>query len=110
MTTETRLPHYDDIEVDKVPGAWVLTWRLPDDNTSLRLKIRHNFSQEPDDFVAEVRYRPDELMFFNDEIEAECLVIEINSQNDDRKRMRETWLVRRSKASTGLVEEDCGVN
>jgi len=49
-------------------------------------------------------------MFFNDEIEAECLVIEINSQNDDRKRMRETWLVRRSKASTGLVEEDCGVN
>src|SRR5438552_18155141 len=60
MTTETRLPHYDDIEVDKVPGAWVLTWRLPDDNTSLRLKIRHNFSQEPDDFVAEVRYRPDE--------------------------------------------------
>jgi len=49
-------------------------------------------------------------MVFNDEIEAECLVIEINSQNADRKRMRETWLVRRSKASTGLIEEDCGVN
>jgi hypothetical protein len=59
MTTETRR-HCDDIEVDKIPGAWVLTWWLDDYSATLRLKIRHRFWDEPDDFVAEVKLSPDE--------------------------------------------------
>ncbi len=48
--------------------------------------------------------------FSNDAIEAECLVVDINSPTLTGNGMRETWLVRRSKTSTGLIEEDCGVN
>jgi hypothetical protein len=53
------MPSPDDLEIDKVPGAWVLTWWLPN-GVTLRLKIRHSSSEEPDDCVAEVRQRPGE--------------------------------------------------
>jgi hypothetical protein len=53
-----RVP-FGDIEIDKIPGAWVVTYWLPDDIT-LRLKVRHSCVQDPDDCVAEVRLRADE--------------------------------------------------
>jgi hypothetical protein len=48
-----------DVEVDKIPGYWVLTLWLPNDIT-LRLKVRHTCSEEPDDCIAEIRLKPDE--------------------------------------------------
>lgn len=59
--TNDRLlvPRWGDVEVDKIPGYWVLTWWLPDDIT-LRLKVRHTSSEEPDDCIAEIQLRPDE--------------------------------------------------
>lgn len=47
-------PKYDEVEIDKIPGAWVITYWRPDDIT-LRLKILHLNSMDPNEFVAEVR-------------------------------------------------------
>ena len=48
------------MEIDKVPGAWVLTWWLPDESATLRLKICHTSCQDPEHVVAEVRLKPEE--------------------------------------------------
>jgi hypothetical protein len=59
--TNDRLfvPRWGDVEVDKIPGYWVLTLWLPDDIT-LRLKVRHGSCENPDDCIAEIRLKPDE--------------------------------------------------
>jgi hypothetical protein len=48
-----------ELEVDKIPGAWVITMWLPD-NVTLRLKVKHTCSQDPDECAAQVRRRPDQ--------------------------------------------------
>jgi len=53
------VPPWGDVEVDKIPGYWVLTLWLPDDVT-LRLRVRHIWCEEPDDCIAEIRLKPDE--------------------------------------------------
>src|SRR5438093_6570502 len=50
---------YGDLELDKIPGAWVLTYWLSTD-IALRLKVRHSSAGDPDDYVAEVRLGADE--------------------------------------------------
>jgi hypothetical protein len=60
MTTEMISPSLPNIEVDKIPGAWVLTWWLPDNGATLRLKVEHTSGMEPDTCVAQVKLRPDE--------------------------------------------------
>jgi hypothetical protein len=60
LTTEMLSPSLSDIEVDKMSGAWVLTWWLPDNSATLRLKVRHCSCIDPDEFVAEIKVRPDE--------------------------------------------------
>ena len=47
-------PDCDDLEIDKIPGAWVVTYWMRE-GVTLRLRIRHTSSMEPNDFVAEVR-------------------------------------------------------
>src|SRR6516225_5727748 len=46
------VPNPDDIEVDKIPGAWVVTYWLPD-GVTLRLKIEHVNRIDPIDVVFE---------------------------------------------------------
>jgi hypothetical protein len=59
--TSDRLfvPRWEDVEVDKIPGYWILTLTLPDRST-LRLKVRQTCSEEPNDCIAEVKLHPDE--------------------------------------------------
>ena len=45
---------FDEIEVDKIPGAWVVTHWLSDDVT-LRLKVAYVNGVDPAEIVAEVR-------------------------------------------------------
>jgi hypothetical protein len=45
---------YEDIELDKIPGAWVLTGWLQDGLT-LRLKLIHSDVGDPDHCVAQIR-------------------------------------------------------
>lgn len=49
----------EEIEIGKTPGGWVLTYWLPKDVT-LRFKIMNTCSDEPDNYIAEVRLKPDE--------------------------------------------------
>lgn len=49
----------DDIELDKIPGAWVLTYWLgygTDVCATLRLKIKHTSFEEPNSVEAEIRF------------------------------------------------------
>lgn len=55
---ESREPKWDELEVDKVPGAWLITWWMPDDSLVLRLKVTHCGSTEPNEFVAEAKVAP----------------------------------------------------
>src|SRR6516225_1535842 len=50
------VPNPDDIEVDKIPGAWVVTYWLPD-GVTLRLKIEHVNRIDPIDVVFQVRHK-----------------------------------------------------
>jgi hypothetical protein len=59
LNNAALLPECDGLEIDKIPGAWVLTYWLPD-GVTLRLKIRHTSSVDPDNFVAEVRVERDQ--------------------------------------------------
>jgi hypothetical protein len=51
------LESYEDVEVDKIAGAWVLTYWLPGDIT-LRLKVRHTCLDDPNECIAEMRTQP----------------------------------------------------
>src|SRR5438552_3857015 len=51
----------EDIELDKIPGAWVLTYWLGGGNLhapTLRLKFTHTIFQDPNQVEAEIRFDP----------------------------------------------------
>jgi len=55
MKKTTKL-RYDDLEIDKIPGAWVLTYWPPDRaGEALRLKFSHTSIYDPDEITAEIR-------------------------------------------------------
>src|SRR5438876_2487025 len=60
MTMETPLLSCEDVEIAKIPGAWILTWWLPDNSATLRLKVSHTSYLDPDFCVAQVKLRPEE--------------------------------------------------
>ena len=43
------------MELDKIPGAWVVTGWLDDEEVTLRLRIQHTSEEEPTDMFCEVR-------------------------------------------------------
>src|SRR6266851_1499303 len=74
--TSTTLPPFRDLEVDKVPNAWMLTYWLPDD-VALRLKIEHGSITDPDAFIAEIRLGPNnEFQRINEFDLAPCVIAE----------------------------------
>jgi len=50
---------YEQIEIDKIRGWWIVTCWLEEDVT-LRLKVQHTYTEDPDRCVAEVRLRASE--------------------------------------------------
>jgi hypothetical protein len=51
---------YEDLKFERVPDAYALTWRLPDDSAALRLQSPHIRWVDPQELVAEVKLRHDE--------------------------------------------------
>jgi hypothetical protein len=63
MTGDPLLPSWETVEVDKIPGSWVLTWWLPDSTAILRLKVEHTCGLDPDSCVAQVKFEPGDQEF-----------------------------------------------
>ena len=57
--TDSCVPDWLDVEIDKVPGAWMITWWLPYQTVTLRLKVQHLSCMDVDEFIAEVQVEND---------------------------------------------------
>lgn len=48
-----------DFELDKIKGWWTMTyWPRDQEGLVLRLKLQHTCSEDPNNFVCEIRFKP----------------------------------------------------
>jgi len=98
------------MELDKIPGFWVVTGWIED--VVLRIRVQHSSSEEPCELCCEIRLHgePEFRVLTNHETSLWSLVHEDEDYRADVKNFPQVWrsrfreMARRWAASTWIIE------